>query len=195
MQSQLDKFKEVVVRNCDNPSFVFREWFAKDHLLIVEKIAMELCDIYQNADREVVFALVYFHDFGKPIDENNEREMTRTKGVEAMREVGLPEDFIQKVLTYWERMEMKNEIDISKEMIEVQIISSADGASHFVGKFLPTYFGDEPKSDIKTIEERIKNKITTDWERKITLPEIKKAFQDRYLKALEITGEYPDKFI
>jgi len=27
------------------------------------------------------------------------------------------------------------------------------------------------------------------------LPEVKKAFKDRYPKALEITGEYPEKFI
>ena len=90
---------------------------------------------------------------------------------------------------------MKNEIDLSKECIEVRIVSSADGASHFVGKFFSTYFHDEPDELIKNIEQRIKNKIRQDWGRKIVLPEVKQAFFDRYIMALEIVGEYPDKFI
>ena len=77
----------------------------------------------------------------------------------------------------------------------VQIVSSADGASHFVGKFFSTYFRDDPIESIKETEEKIKNKIKQDWDRKIVLPEVKIAFKDRYFIALELVGEYPDKFI
>ena len=92
-------------------------------------------------------------------------------------------------------MEMKNEVDISKEAIEVQIVSTADGASHFVGKFHSTYFMDDSNEPLEKLEERISKKIKQDWDRKIVLPEVKKAFESRYLRALEIVGEYPDKFI
>lgn len=195
LKSKLNEFKQIVIENCKNENFEYREWFIADHLLIVERIAMELCDIYKEADRDVVFALVWFHDFGKPVDDKNERIITKEKGIEAMELVGLDEIFINKVYESWVRMEMKNEIDISKEPIEVQIVSTADGASHFVGKFYSTYFMDDRKESMKNLEERISKKIKQDWERKIVLLEVKKAFNDRYLKSLEILGEYPDKFI
>ncbi len=195
MLEKLTLLKQTVIKNCANNSFTYKEWFVDDHLLIVERIAMELCDIYPEADRDIVFALVWFHDFGKPLDEENERKVTKEKGVETMQKIGFMENFIEKVLRYWVRMEMKNEIDISKEAIEVQIISSADGASHFVGKFYSSYFGDEPKVPLSKTVESLKDKIKKDWERKIVLPEVKKAFESHYFHALEIVGEYPDKFI
>lgn len=195
IQDQLDAFKRIVIENCKNKDFIFREFFVADHLVITERIARELCDVYKEADRNIVFALVWFHDYGKPIDMDNESDITRDEGVKTMKRVGMSEEFINQVIKYWVRMEMKNEIDISREPIEVQIVSSADGAAHFVGKFFSTYFGDSKKESIKEVEGRIKNKIQQDWERKIVLPEIKRAFQSRYLMALEIIGEYPNKFI
>ena len=195
IKNKLEKFKNIVIKNCKNPTFEYKEWFVDDHLIIVERIAMELCDIYKEANREVVFALVWFHDFGKPINRENEYETTKKEGAKEMRNVGLSQDFIEKVLKFWERMEMKNEIDISKESIEVQIVSTSDGASHFVGQFYPGFFSDEPKEGIEWVRKELKEKINTDWERKITLPEIKEGFKDRYLKILELLGEYPEKFI
>lgn len=195
LKNKLSEFKQIVTKNCKNENFEYKEWFIPDHLEIVEKIAMELCDIYKEADRDVVNALVWFHDFGKSIDAKNEREVTKEKGIEAMRLVGLDEIFINKVYESWLRMEMKNEIDISKEPIEVQIVSTADGASHFVGKFYSTYFMDDKNESMNELEKRISDKIKQDWERKIVIPEVKKSFNDRYHRALEILGEYPDKFI
>jgi len=195
LKTKLSEFKKIVISNCTNKEFEYREWFIPDHLLIVERIAMELCDIYKEADRDVVFALVWFHDFGKPIDAKNERVITKEKGIEVMLEIGFTEEFVNKVYDSWVRMEMKNEIDISKEAIEVQIVSTADGASHFVGKFHSTYFMDDKQETVKNLEKRISDKIKQDWDRKIVIPEVKKAFKDRYLRSLEILGEYPDKFI
>lgn len=195
IQSKLDAFKQIVIENCKNKDFIFTEFFVKDHLIITERIALELCNIHHEADRDLVFALAWFHDFGKPIDINNEESITRVEGAKAMEKAGLPAEFIDKVVKYWLRMEMKNEINLSQEAIEVQIVSSADGASHFVGKFFSTYFGDLEKETIVETVDRIKNKIKQDWERKIVLPEVKQAFQGRYLMAQEVVGEYPKKFI
>lgn len=194
-QDQLDAFKQIVIKNCQNRDFIFKEFFIADHLMITERIAMELCDIYKEADRDTVFALAWLHDYGKPIDIKNEKAITREDGVRAMRKVGLPEAFINKVLECWEKMEMKNEIDLSKECIEVKIVSSADGAAHFVGKFFATYFGDSAQESLAGTVARIKKKIKQDWELKIVLPEVKVAFENRYLMALEVVGEYPKKFL
>ena len=195
LQLKLNAFKQIVIQNSQGEAFAYREWFIPDHLIIVERIAMELCDKHPEADRDVVFGLVWFHDFGKPIDEDNEYEVTKTRGVEAMRSVGLPDEFIEKVLAHWLRMEMKNEVDISKESIEVQIISTADGASHFVGKFYPSYFRDDAAEPLSGIVQRLRDKMTKDWQRKIVLPEVKEAFKERYERAKEIVGEYPQEFL
>jgi hypothetical protein len=195
IQDKLESFKKIVIKNCENKNFRYHEWFVKDHLMIVERLAMELCDLYPDADRSLVFALVWLHDFGKPLDDRNEYEITKTKGVEALRSFGLDEGFVGRVLECWEKMEKKGEIDISQEAVEVQIISSADGASHFTGKFYSAYFRDDSDESLKSIEKRIWEKIIKDWERKIVLPEVKEAFRSRYLRAIEIVGEYPEKFI
>ena len=193
MTEPIQKLKEIVRVNNTNPDFTYHEWMFEHHLEIVHRIAIELCDIYTEADREVVEALVWFHDYGKSIDEENEREVTLTKGPEVMLECGFAPDFISKVLEYWELMEQKNEIDIRTTPIEVQIISTADGCSHFVGMFYPSFFGDG--HTIEVTKQHLREKIEQDWNRKIVLPDAREAFEARYLRAKELLGEYPERFI
>ncbi len=193
MQEKIAKFKSLTIENFSKKDFQYHEWMVKYHLEIVERIAMELCDAYPEADRDIVQVLVWFHDFGKPIDEKNEKETTLREGPKALAECGFSQEFIDKVLRCWELMEKKNEIDIRTTPIETQIISSADGASHFVGVFYPSYFGDG--DDFVTTQKYLKEKIEKDWNRKIVLPEAQEAFRSRYEKAKELLGEFPDKFL
>ena len=193
MEQNITQFKNLTIENFSRKEFTYHEWMVEYHLKIVERIAMELCDIYADADRDLVQTLVWFHDFGKPLDEKNERPTTLKEGVKAMFECGFTQEFTDKVVEYWKLMEQKNEIDIRTTPIEVQIVSSADGASHFTGVFYASYFGDG--HDFKTTQEKLRGKIKKDWERKIVLPEVQKAFQGRYERALEILGEFPDTFL
>jgi hypothetical protein len=193
MQENIEKFKSIVIENFSRKDFTYHEWMVEYHLKIVERIAMELCDIYKEADRDLVQALVWFHDFGKPIDEQNERTITLHEGPKTMLACGFSQDFIDKVVAYWELMEKKKEIDIRTTPIEVQIVSSSDGASHFTGVFYSSYFGDG--DDFITTQKHLKEKIEQDWNRKIVLPEARKVFQSRYEKAREMFGEFPDTFL
>jgi hypothetical protein len=79
-----------------------------------------------------------------------------------------------------EIMDQKMKIDISKTAIEIQIISSADGCSHFIGPFLNLWWYENPSKDYKELMEDNIYKINKDWNNKIVLPEARKAFQDRY---------------
>jgi hypothetical protein len=194
MQESLTKFKSIVIENFSRKDFTYHEWMVEYHLKIVEKITMELCDIYTKADRDIVQALVWFHDFGKPLDEKNERAVTLTEGPKVMLECGFSQEFINKVVECWQLMEKKNEIDIRTTPIETQIVSSSDGASHFTGVFYPSYFN-EDGDNFTTTQKHLKEKIEKDWNRKIVLPEVQKAFESRYLKAKEMLGEFPDKFL
>lgn len=193
MQENILKFKEIVKKNFSNPDFQYHKWMIKYHLEIVEKIAMECCDLYKEADRDIVQILVWFHDFGKPLDEQNEREVTLEKGPEALKSCGFDEEFILKVVEYWKLMEKKNEIDIKTTPMEVQIISSADGASHMTGVFYPSYFGDGDSFEVT--QENLREKIEKDWDQKIVISEVREAFEGRYKRALELLGEFPEKFI
>lgn len=194
MQENIKKFKNIVIENFSKKDFKYHEWMVDYHLKIVERIAMELCDIYTYADRDLVQSLVWFHDFGKPIDEENERAITIEQGPAVMLDCGFGQDFIDKVVEYWKLMEQKNEIDIKTTPIEVQIISSADGASHFTGVFYPSFFNEDGDSFNQT-QEHLRKKITQDWERKIVLPEVQKAFYEYYTRAKEMLGEFPNKFL
>jgi hypothetical protein len=194
MQDQIAKFKSVVIENFSRKDFKYHEWMVDYHLAIVERIAMELCGFYPDANRDVVQALVWFHDFGKPLDEENERAVTLLEGPKAMLECGFPKEFIDTVVERWQLMEKKNEIDIRTTPIETQIVSSADGASHFTGVFYPSYFN-EDGDDFATTQKHLLEKIEKDWKRKIVLPEAQKAFEGRYLRAKEMLGEFPEKFL
>lgn len=194
MQENISKFKNIVIKNFSRKDFKYHEWMVEYHLKIVEKIAMELCDVYTDADRDVVQALVWFHDFGKPIDEENERTVTLTEGPKIMLDCGFNQDFINRVVECWQLMEKKNEIDIRTTPIETQIVSSSDGASHFTGVFYPSYFNEDGDS-FTTTQNHLREKIEKDWNRKIVLPEVQKAFESRYLRVKEMLGEFPDKFI
>lgn len=193
MEHSIEKFKNMVIQNFSRPDFRWREWMVDYHLRIVERIAMELCDAYPDADREVVLALVWFHDFGKPIDEKNERAVTATEGVKALSECGFEQAFIDKVVAAWELMEKKNELDLRTASIETQIVSSADGMSHFVGVFHSSYFADG--DDFATTQKRLREKMEKDWERKIVLPEARAACELRYARARELLGEFPERFL
>lgn len=193
MKDKIDKFKSIVIENFSKEDFQYHEWMGEYHLEIVERIAMELCDVYAEADRDIVQAMVWFHDFGKPFNEEKEREITLEKGPEVMLDCGFSKDFIGKVIEYWKLMEKKNEIDIKNTPIEVQIVSSADGASHFVGVFHASYFGDG--NDFKNTQKNLQKKIEQDWSRKMVLPETRNAFEGRYKRSKELLGEFPDNFL
>jgi hypothetical protein len=193
MLGVLPRFKQLVLSNFARADFTYREWMGAYHLEIVERIAMELCDMHPEADRDVVTALVWFHDFGKPFDEDREREITRVEGPKALVSCGCPQTFADTVLERWKLMERKNELDLRTAPIETQIVSSADGASHFVGVFYPSYFGDG--LGFEATQARLREKIGKDWERKIVLPEVRDAFRARYEYAREMLGEFPARFL
>jgi hypothetical protein len=194
-EKELLELKNNIIKLSAHPNFIHHLWFVEHHLDIVENIAMELCDIYPDADRDIVHAMVWMHDYWKIIDFDNEYRATQQLGGNFMQLVWLPEDFSKKVLWFIEIMDQKLEIDISKTALEIQIISSADGCSHYVGPFLNLWWHENSSKDYKELMADNIYKINKDWNHKIVLPEAREAFEDRYKLSLEKCWNFPDKYI
>lgn len=195
MDNLVETFKDHVVKLCQNPSFVHSEWFVEYHLEIVERIALELCDVYPTADRSTVKLLVWLHDYGKIVDFDNQYSKTLTAGYDALVGIGFPEAYAKKVIGYIELYDKKENLGSDSTPLEVKIVSSADGASHLVGPFFPLYWKENSSKSFKDLMRENVRKATVDWEKKVVLPEVKKAFEERHQFFLNQVGPLPDHFL
>lgn len=199
MQNKIAAFRRHVEQAANNPDFLHHKWFVKWHLEIVQKLAAELCEYHPEADRDLVEAMVWLHDYGKILDFDNEYKKTLTAGRHILRELGFDPQFVDQAIAYIEILDKKLEVDLRKAPIEVQIVSSADGCSHMIGPFLEIFWHEATDKTFvdKTFEELMalgRKKIDKDWSRKIVLPEARKAFEARYTFHREQAGELPAKF-
>lgn len=178
MNKLTDSFIMHVKSAAKNPTFTHHSWFVKYHLEVVEKIALELCRTYPNADKNIVLLLVWLHDYGKIIDFKNQYKATLTQGKNKLQELGFPDDLVNKLIAYIEVFDKKRNLE--QAPLEVKIVSSADGASHFVGPFFSIFWKEHPDWTEKDLIAENKRKAQVDWNQKIVLPEIKKQFLPYY---------------
>ena len=191
MENLILKFREEVIFLASKSEFVNSKWYVKYHLEIVEKIAMELCDLYPNADRNLVKLLVWLHDLGKILGLDNNG--TLIVGKKKLMEIGLPGKIIDQVIVGVKAIDEK--IYLETALIEVKIVSSADGAAHLIGPFFLIWFYENPNRPINELMEKNIQKVRTDLEKKIVLPEVKEVFLHRYNLVLEQNGIFPDKYL
>lgn len=186
-------FKSEVKKASVNPKFIHHQWFLKYHLEIVEKIALELCKYYPQANKDMVLLLVWLHDYEKIIDFKNQYNTTHTVGSKKLLELGFNKEFVEKAILYVNIFDNKS--NISKAPIEVKIVSSADGASHLIGPFYAIYWKEHSQQSCEDLIKENRRKALVDWNKKIVLPEVKKAFLSRYKLLLERRGKFPKKYL
>lgn len=189
----IQKLKEKIKELCENQKFIHYRWFFRYHLEIVEKISLELCDVYKNADRKLVLMMVWMHDYGKIVNFNDQYVETLGSGLEFLIKLGFDREISQKAIDCIEIIDKKENIETAQ--IEVQIISSADGAAHLVGPFFYLWWYENYKKEFEVLMNDNKEKLLKDWKRKIVIPEVKKSFENRHDFLLEQCGNFPEKFL
>jgi uncharacterized protein YcfL len=189
----LNVLKQAVSTQSANTNFVHHKWFVKYHLEIVEKIASELCEKYAEADRFKVMVLAWLHDYEKIIDFDNQynTELEATK--QLMLQLGFENEFIVQMANDLNVYNAKE--NLSAASIEIQIVSSSDAASHAVGPFMCLYWYENPGMTVEELMAANIRKISVDWEKKITLPEVKEAFSGYRDFNLQVAGQLPENYL
>lgn len=195
MDEKLNALKEYVITLAENPSFIHHAWYVKWHLEIVEQLCNEICELYPTANKDWVKALIWIHDYAKMVDFKNQYGMDVVKKiVPIMQDIGFDDDFIEVIIESIEIFESKMTTDLHDAPIEIQIVSSADGAAHMVGPFYQIYWQEYYQKTPKELMKDNLTKLEKDWSRKIVLPEVKSMFEQRYKFLQELFGILPEKF-
>ena len=195
MRDKIEAWKEHVREVSGRPEFVHHEWFVRWHLEIVERIALELCNKYPQADRDLVEVMVWLHDYGKILDFDNQYAVTLSSGKAKLTEMGFTQGLVERAVKGIEILDRKDFEELANSAIEIQIVSSADGCSHLVGPFFNLWWYENPGKPWQELMANNRAKHEKDWYRKITLPEARAAFAARHNFLLEQTGELPEKFL
>ncbi|MBP7767340.1 hypothetical protein KA068_02365 [Candidatus Saccharibacteria bacterium] len=192
---KLNRFIKHVRKASDNPDFIHYQWFVRFHLEIVEKIALEACGIYPNADRDFVRLLCWLHDYGKILDFSNQYDVTITEGRKKLKELGFNDEVTNRALESIRIIDAKIFDQIKTSPIEVKIVSSSDAASHHVGPFFTLWWYENPDRTIEQLMEDNMKKSDKDWDRKMVLPEIREAFKGRRKYIEEMSGKLPGSYL
>ena len=196
MEAKLATLKQHVTELANAPQFKHYQWFVRWHLKIVERIAEELLAHYPEGDGDLVRAMVWMHDYGKILDFDHQYDRSLIDvGRDKLVELGFEVDFANKVADYIEWMDKRAEVDLHEAPIEVQIVSSADGGSHFASPFHPIYYYENPAIPLEKIIANKPARIDLDWNRKITLPEARRAFEPYYEMTMVQNGQLPEAFL
>lgn len=196
MQNTIQALKTHVADIAGDPAFRHHDWFVTYHLEVVERIAKELLAHYPEADADLVEVMVWMHDYGKILDFDRQYDRALVDvGRDKLIELGFAPDFASRAADYIEWMDKRSEVDLHKAPIEVQIVSSADGGSHFASPFHPIYYHENPDKPLAGILAGKPQRISIDWERKITLPEARAAFAPYYEVTKVQNGQLPQTFL
>ncbi len=199
MDKKIDKLKQIIKDKVADERFLHHDWYIKWHLQIVEDICNQVLPLYPEADPELTIAMAWIHDYGKIVAwvENEGKVLAnrnqqyqdnyRSEARDLLIELGFETDFANQAMENIKVLDAK--VDLDKANIETQIVSSADGCSHFVGLFYKMFWREFPNMPLDKITEDSVRKVDQDWS-KVCLPELKETYQIAYeMTKLQLTNK------
>ncbi len=192
--SNIQQLKFIIQELCKKESFVHHQWFLEYHLEIVELLALELLQYYPSADKSIVITLVWLHDYAK-ITNQDKKNSSYKEVTKLLLELNFEKDQIDEIVISLKAIDSKDIVLIKDSSIEIQIVSSADAASHFVGPFHSIWLYENPNVTINKLMESNIKKIHKDLHRKLCLPEALRFVNNRLNLIKELNGEIPSQLI
>jgi len=184
MEERLNDLKLFITHRAAQSDFVHHKWFTRWHLEVVESLARDLVVFYPEADKDIIIAMCWMHDYGKIIDFDNQYDHKYIEeGRQEMIKLGFDEFFATTVTENIKTLDQKD--NLVNANIETRIVSSVDGCSHLVGPFLSLYWWENPKTPFEDIMRENVRKLTVDWDLKVVLPEAKAAYQTLHDNAMD----------
>jgi putative nucleotidyltransferase with HDIG domain len=172
-------------KNCD-------PWFYEEHILVVEKLAMDLCHRYPKADKDAVTLMVYFHDIGRIHGHDEDHDLYGANYAKrVLTKNSFDQDFIDLVINGCRTHSCD---DYGKpESLEGKILATADALSHFHQGFYLRILSSwskkidtehypelKPKADYHQLKTKLFAKIDRDLNEKIFFEEIRQAILPMY---------------
>lgn len=162
-------------KSCDS-------WFYEEHLLVVEEIALKLCKLYPEANKDIVLLNVWFHDIGRAHGHNKDHELYGANYAKKILEKEkFDEDFIKIVVNSCKTHSCSK--NGKPENLEGKILATADALSHYHnGFYLRILYSWSKKKDVgfHELKEKLYKKMNRDLNEKIFFEEIKKTVKPMY---------------
>ncbi len=171
--AQLKNYLTDIIKNSPHCDL----WFYEDHILVVEKLAMELCDRYPEANRDAVTLMVFLHDVGRAGNHSKNHDLY---GSEYARQLLTENEFSPAFVNLVvEGCKTHSCDDFGQPVsLEGKILATADALSHFHhGFYLKIFYAWSQKStdkqDFIHLKQKIFAKMDRDLNSKIFFPEAK----------------------
>lgn len=84
------------------------------------------------------------------------------EGGQRLVEIGFSDDFVRHAVEHARTLDAYVELDLTEAALEVQIVSSADGCSHFIGPFLQLWWWEHPEKPFEELMADNRRKIIKD---------------------------------
>lgn len=157
-------------------------WFYKEHVLVVEKLALDLCDLYPNANRDVVTISVWFHDIGRAHGKNKDHDLY---GADYARKILSKNGFDQNLIDLVSescRTHSCSENGKPKSL-EGRILATADGLSHYHNGFylrILYSWSNGNTGDYCDLKKKLFKKMKRDLDEKIFFDEVREKVLPMY---------------
>ena len=137
-------------KHCDS-------WFYEEHVLVVEKLALDLCTLYPKANRYAVILGVWFHDIGRAHGHNEEHDLYGANyAKKILKKNNFDQDFIDLVVNSCKTHSCSE--NGNPDSLEGKILATADALSHYHNGFYLRIFHSWSKGADPTHYPELKNK-------------------------------------
>ena len=166
-------------------------WFYEEHILIVEKLALDLCELYPKANRDAVILSVWFHDIGRAHGHDVGHDLYGSNyAKKTLTENGFGKDFVNLIVESCKTHSCDE--NGKPNSLEGKILATADALSHYHNGFylrILYSWSRKSKNDYHQLKTKLFKKMKRDLNDKILFDEVREKIIPMYEAWQKIVGE------